>query len=298
MRALVTGADGFVGRHLVPRLAAAGFEVRASDLELDVADAAAVSAVVRELEPGLIVHLAAISSVPDAARDPGLTYRVNFLGTRSVLEAAARHADGARVLLVSSADAYGSTTPGGAPFDEAAPLRPGSSYARTKAAADLLGGAYAARGLDVMRIRSFNHTGPGQTASFVLPSFAKQAVEIAAGRREPRLRVGNLDSARDFLDVQDVVEAYLRLADRQTPAGIYNVASGHSVRIGDALESILRIAGATAEIEVDPERFRPTDFAVGDAARLHEATGWEPRIAFEDTLRRLVEDWRLRVSES
>jgi len=298
VRAWVTGAGGFVGRHLVPRLASRGFEVRATDLELDVADLEAVSAVVEELAPDLIVHLAAISSIPDAARDPARAYSVNFLGTRSVLEAAARHAPGARVLLVCSADAYGSAPPGGAPFDEATPLRPGSPYARTKAAAELLGGAYADRGMDVVRTRSFNHTGPGQGPNFVLPSFAKQAAEIAAGRREPRLRVGNLDSVRDFLDVRDVVEAYVRLADRQAPTGVYNVASGRGVRIGDALESILRTAGVPAEIEVDAGRFRPTDIAVGDATRLREATGWEPRVAFEDTLRALVEDWQVRVSAS
>ena len=294
----MTGAGGFVGRHLVPRLEAQGFGVCATDLELDVADADAVSGVVGEIEPDLIVHLAAISSVPDAARDPGRAYAVNFLGTRSVLEAAAHRAPDARVLLVCSADAYGPTPAGGSPFDESIPLRPGSQYARTKAAAELLGGAYADRGLDVVRARAFNHTGPGQSPGFVLPSFAKQAAEIAAGQREPRLRVGNLDSVRDFLDVRDVVRAYAMLTDRHVPAAVYNIASGRGVRIGDALESILRIADVSVEIEVDAELFRPTNFAVGDATRLRQATGWEPRIAFEDTLRVLVEDWRLRISGS
>ena len=298
MRAWVTGAGGFVGRYLVPRLSARGFQVHATDRELDVADPEAVSAVVDEFEPGLIVHLAAISSVPEARREPARAYAVNFLGTRAVLEAAARHGGRVRVILVCSADAYGSAAPGEPPFDEATPLRPASPYARTKAAAELLGSAYADRGLDVVRARSFNHTGPGQTPGFVLPSFAKQAAEIAAGHREPRLSVGNLDSVRDFLDVQDVVDAYIRLADRKTPAGVYNVASGRGVRIGDALESVLQKTGVSAEIEVDAERFRPTDVAVGDATRLREATGWEPHVSFDDSLRSLVEDWKVRVSAS
>ena len=223
---------------------------------------------------------------------------MNFLGTRAVLEAAARAAPGARVLLACSADQYGSAAPGAPPFTEASPQQPRSPYAHTKVAADLLGACYAARGLDVVRSRAFNHTGPGQAEGFVLPSFARQAVEIALGRREPVVRVGNLDSVRDFLDVEDVLEAYLALADRAVPAGVYNVASGRGVRIGDALEAILRLAGVEPRIEVEPERLRPTDQAVGDATRLREATGWAPRVAFETTLERLVAHWRERLSAS
>jgi GDP-4-dehydro-6-deoxy-D-mannose reductase len=253
---------------------------------------------VEALRPELIVHLAAIASPAQAARAPELTYRVNFLGTRSVLEAAARHAAGARVLLVCSADAYGSSPPGSPPFSEAAPLRPASPYARSKAAGELLGGAYAARGLDVVSTRSFNHSGPGQAEAFVLSSFAKQAVEIAAGLREPLLRVGNLDSVRDFLDVEDVVRAYLALCDPAAPAGVYNVASGRGVRVGDALDLILRLAGVSPAVEADPERHRPTDHAVGDASRLRRVTGWEPRIALEETLRRVVDHWREQLAAS
>jgi GDP-4-dehydro-6-deoxy-D-mannose reductase len=200
------------------------------------------------------------------------------------------------VLLVGSADCYGPAEPGESPFSEARPLRPGSAYARTKAAADALGAAFAARGLSVVRARPFNHTGPGQGDGFVLSSFARQAVEIAAGRRPPVLWVGNLDSARDFLDVEDVVRAYLLLADPRLPPGAYNIASGRGVRIGDALAAILRHAGAAPEIRVEPGRFRPTDRAVGDAARLRAISGWEPRIPLDQTLARLVADWRARIS--
>lgn len=292
MRALVTGAAGFVGRHLVPQLEATGYEVTATDLELDVSDEAAVCARVEALVPDVIVHLAAIASPPQAARAPELTYRVNFLGTRSVLEAAVRHAPEARVLLVCSADAYGSSAPGSPAFTETAPLRPASPYARSKAAGELLGGAYAARGLNVVSTRSFNHTGPGQSDAFVLSSFAKQAAEIAAGEREPLMRVGNLDSVRDFLDVGDVVRAYVALCDRAVLANVYNVASGTGVRVGDALDIILRVAGVSPEVEIDRARHRPTDHAVGDAARLHAATGWEPIVPLEETLRGVVEYWR------
>ncbi len=287
-----------MGRHLVPRLKRAGYEVVATDIELEVSDASAVEAAVASAAPALLVHLAAVSFVPESRAEPERTYRVNFLGARAVLEAAARAAPGARVLLACSADQYGSAPPGEPPFTEASPQRPRSPYAHTKVAADLLGACYAARGLDVVRTRAFNHTGPGQAEGFVLPSFARQAVEIALGRREPVVRVGNLDSVRDFLDVEDVLEAYLALADPAVPAGVYNVASGRGVRIGDALEAILKLAGVEPRIEVEPERLRPTDQAVGDAERLREATGWAPRVAFETTLERLVAHWRERLSAS
>lgn len=298
MRVLVTGAKGFVGAHLVPRLEAEGFEVLAADRELDVTDAAALEGALARFSPDAVVHLAAVSSVPDASRRPERAYRVNFLGARNLLAAIARGAPAARILLVGSATAYGSGPPGAPPFPESAPLRPTSPYALTKAAAELLGAAWADRGLDVVRVRAFNHTGPGQTEDFALSSFAKQAAEIAEGRREPRLRVGNLESTRDFLDVRDVVEAYLRLLDRRVPCGTYNVASGSGSRLRDLLGRLLEIAGIAPEIEVDPARLRPTDAATGDATRLREATGWRPRIPIEETLEGLVTFWRRQIGVS
>ena len=298
MRVLVTGAAGFVGGHLAPRLEADGWEVIGTDRELDVADEPIFGARLAALAPDAIVHLAAQSSVAVSWRDPALTYRVNFLGARSVLHCTARHAPGARVLLVGSADEYGSSEPGAPPFTESSPLRPRSPYARSKAVADLLAAAYAREGLDVVRSRSFNHSGPGQSDAFVLSSFARQAAEIAAGRRTPGLRVGNLDSVRDFLDIADVVDAYARLLDRAVPAGAYNVARGIGVRIGDVLDRLLALAGVQARIEVDPQLVRPLDVSVGDATRLREATGWEPRIPLEESLENLLAHWRRTLRAS
>lgn len=298
MRALVTGAAGFVGGHLLPALERSGYETIGTDRELDVSDAGAVSERIAAARPDLVIHLAAVSAVPESRREPERAFRVNFVGARSVLEAVAQRAPQARLLLVGSGDEYGVGGPDSPPFRETDPLRPDSPYARTKAAADLLAGGYAARGLDVVRIRAFNHTGPGQDERFVLPSFARQAAEIAAGRREPLLRVGNLDSLRDFLDVEDVVAAYLVLADRALPADVYNVASGRGVRVGDALDALLELAGVDARIEVDPERRRPTDRAVGDASRLRRSGRWAPRVPFATTLARLFAHWRERVSDA
>lgn len=287
MRVLITGSGGFVGQQLSPHLAAAGHEVIGRDLDLDVTDPVALGRALREVAPDALVHLAAVSSVALSAHDPDLAFRVNFLGSRAVLEAVSESAPEVRVLFVSSGEVYGVGGPDAPPFDERAPLRPRSPYARTKACADLLAARYAERGLDVVRVRPFNHTGPGQTERFVLPSFAHQLAEIAAGRRAARMRVGNLDSVRDFLDVEDVVRAYGQLLDASVPVGVYNLASGVGRRVGDVLDALIERAGVDVTVEIDAERFRPTDRGVGDATRLRRATGWAPAVPFETTLDRV-----------
>jgi GDP-4-dehydro-6-deoxy-D-mannose reductase len=299
LRVLVTGAQGFVGGRLVPRLVAAGHTPIGVALEVDVGDPAAVAAKVRGVAPDAVIHLAALSFVPDSFRDPLASFRVNFLGVRHLLDAIGAHAPGARVVVVSTGNVYGVATPPAPPFDERAPLWPGSPYARAKAAADLLARGYGERGLDVVRVRPFNHTGRGRPESFVESSLAKQIVEIALGRRRPRIEVGNLDAVRDFLDVEDVVGAYLRLLDRSVPAGVYNVASGVGRRVREVLGSLLELVGVAeskVEITVEPSRWRPTDHAVGDARRLRAATGWAPRVSFEGTLRSLADGWRAELT--
>jgi nucleoside-diphosphate-sugar epimerase len=288
VRLWISGASGFVGARLCERLRAAGHHVTGVDRDVEIRDAARVAASVVAARPEALVHLAAVSSSVAAREAPGLAGRVNYLGTRHVLEAARRHAPTARVLLVTSGEVYGSAPPQTPPFDEGAPLAPRTDYARTKACADLLGARHAAEGQDVVRVRPFNHTGPGQPADFVAPAFARQLARIARGEAEPVMRVGNLDSVRDFLDVDDVLDAYERLLDPDVPAGIYNVASGVGVRIGALLEALREASGARCAIEVDPARWRETDCAVGDARRLRAATGWSPRTPFALTLERLL----------
>lgn len=292
----MSGARGFVGSWLVPHLEAAGHVVVAVDREVDVCDPAAVDESIAAARPDAIVHLAALASVPASLADPAAAARVNALGALHVLRAAQRHAPAARVLLIGSGEIYGGD--GGAPFDESAPLRPGTPYARAKAAADRLGAVFAARGLDVVRARPFNHTGPGQGDAFVASSFARQLVEIEAGRREPLLAVGNLAAVRDFLDVADVVEAYRLLLERTVPADAYNVASGVGISIGALLDRLLAASRAKPELREDPARWRPANVSLGDAGRLRRATGWAPRVALDDTLARLLADWRARISGS
>jgi GDP-4-dehydro-6-deoxy-D-mannose reductase len=297
MRIWVTGASGFVGRHFVSRLEGEDHEVFASDLELDVTLADEVAAALRRTRPSAILHLAAESSVTRSLANPAGCFRANFLGSRNLLMALARHAPEARLLLVGSADQYGTRSPGAPPVRETDPLYPRSPYARSKAAAEGLGNLAFESGLDVVRVRPFNHTGPGQSDAFVASSFARQLAEIERGLREPILRVGNLQSIRDFLDVRDVIEAYLGLLNPDVPADIYNIASGSSVRVGDVLQKLLDHTEVRPEIQPDPERMRPTDIQIGDGSRLEAATGWVPQAPLSDTLLGVLNYWRARVSE-
>ncbi len=309
MRVLVTGASGFVGRRLMRRLAAAGHDAIGVDREVDVGDFEAIDAALTRSTPEAIVHLAAQSSVARSLREPEACYRVNFVGTRNLLRASARRAPGARILLVGSADQYTATgvdssPPSGqhaqrrgdtprTPFDETTPLTPRSPYARSKAAAELLGRRARADGRDIICLRAFNHTGAGQPDTFVVASFARQIARIVGGHEAPRMRVGNLDSVRDFLHVDDVIAAYLSLLVLETPDAVYNVASGRATSIRDVLDRLLALAGPRADgirVETDRDRWRPTDWLVGDASRLRQATGWRPQIPLDAILREVYED--------
>jgi GDP-4-dehydro-6-deoxy-D-mannose reductase len=296
MRVLVTGAAGFVGGVLVARLRAHGAEVFAAGrAQLDVADAAQVRAAVESARPDAVVHLAAISFVPDAEAHGTRAFRVNYLGTRHLLAAIAETAPRTRVLLVSSSTVYGSAASDAPPFVEGSPLRPGNAYARTKAASDLLGAAWAARGLRVWRARPWNHSGRGRSDRFVEASFARQIAEIEAGLRPARIDVGALDSLRDFLHVDDVVDAYLALLEGDAPPGAYNVASGHGRSIRSVLEALLARSSVRPEWVRDPARVRPPDASVGSAERLTAATGWRPRRTLEQALAELLDEWRDKI---
>jgi len=275
----------------------AGHEARGADREVDVTDPVATRRALETHRPEAIIHLAALSSVATSWREPHLCYRLNFVGTRTLLASAHRACPEARIVLIGSADQYAPATPTAEPIDETTPLRPRSPYARTKAAAELLGVAAARRGQDVVRVRAFNHTGAGQLDHFVVSSFARQVARIRLGRQEPVMRVGNLESVRDFLHVDDVLTAYLALLDPNVPADTYNIASGRSTRIQEVLDRLIEIAGIEARIEQDPDRWRKTDWLIGDATRLRSATGWRPRIPLDAILQELFEDWLAKESD-
>ena len=285
-RILVTGSGGFVGAHLMPALAHAYPDAAIVGATADVTDREAVMGEIATAAPDAVIHLAAIAAIPAARQDPARAWHVNLHGTLHVASAVLAHAPGATLLFASTADLYGATFRSGVPIDETAMLAPLNTYAATKAAADLALGAMAAEGLRAIRMRPFNHTGPGQTDAFVVAAFAQQVARIAAGLQPPVLQVGDLSPLRDFLDVRDVCAAYAQvLAADLTPGAILNIASGQSRRIGDVLRDLLHAAGVTADIQTDPARLRPSDIpiAAGDAGRLR-ALGWAPAVPWAQTV--------------
>jgi GDP-4-dehydro-6-deoxy-D-mannose reductase len=297
VRALVTGAAGFVGSHLVRSLlndghavfagslegaAPAGAEPGATWLPLDVTSAASVRAALGAARPDAVFHLAGQASVGASFEDALGTWDVNATGTLRLVHAVGR---AARVLVVSSAEVYGFVPEDEQPIPETRPLRPANPYAASKAAAEMAAVQASLSGAaDAVVARSFNHTGPGQDARFSLPSFARQ---LAAMRRtgERVLRVGNLEARRDFLDVRDVVRAYRRLLERGEGGAVYNVCCGQAFSVRELLEVLVELSGTEARVEVDPERVRPVDVPVltGDPSRIR-ALGWEAEIPIRATL--------------
>ncbi|MBM4117739.1 NAD-dependent epimerase/dehydratase family protein [bacterium] len=320
MRTLVTGASGFVGRHLLPRLIAAGDTVLGLGLDpengaspppgaswerLDILDAPALAARVADFRPDRVLHLAGQSAQGHALADPAPSARVNVLGTLHLLEALRRGAPTARLLVASSGEVYGS--PGPEPVGEEAPVAPVNPYGASKAAMEVLvGQAARAWGARAVIARSFPHVGPGQRPDFALPAFARQVARIETGRQQPQLRVGNLEARRDFLDVEDVVAAYLLLLDPALavpPGEVYNVCSGRARSIREGLEGLIALArvpgGGRIAVETDPALLRPVDQPVlhGRPDKLKAATGWSPRYDFPTLLERVLADWRRRTAE-
>ncbi len=296
MRAFVTGATGFVGPHLVSHLRAAGDDVVAlgADVPLvDVTDAGAVRDAVEAARPDVVYHLAGLSSPGASWSNPAEYLRVNVGGTLSVLEAASA-AGVSRVLVVSSAEVYGTVDPDVERLDEHAPLRPVTPYAASKIAAEFYGlQACLGRGVGVVVVRPFNHTGPGQSDRFVVSALARRivAAERAGASTVP---VGNLDPVRDYNDVRDIVAAY-RMAVEKAPVGeIYNVCSGRATSVGEVAQILLALVRHRITLEVDPTLVRPVEVPrlVGDSNRFRSQTGWSPRYTLEQTLTDVMAWWR------
>jgi GDP-4-dehydro-6-deoxy-D-mannose reductase len=299
VRTLVTGAGGFVGAHLVRHLEDAGDEV--IELErtvdgIDSADAEPRTEAVMAAKPQVVYHLAGASDVGGSWSAPHETFLANALGTLNVLEAA-RAAGVERVLAVTSADVYGQVSEDELPLREDQPLRPVSPYAASKVAADAIAlQAYLGHGLAVLRVRAFNHLGPGQSDRFVAPSLAAR---IARNERDggDEVPIGNMTPLRDVTDVRDVVRAYRLLMEHGEPGAVYNVCRGKAVSVKEIADLLLSMAARPMHLVSDPALQRPVDIPilVGDNGALRRVTGWEPTIPLEQTLADVLADWRSRL---
>jgi GDP-4-dehydro-6-deoxy-D-mannose reductase len=297
MRAVVTGAGGFVGRHLVDHLQSTGDEVvlldRASATPVDVTEAGQVRAALLDARPDAVYHLAALSHIGESWDAPGRVLRVNAEGTLHVLRACVEAGVG-RVLVVGSADEYGAVHPEDLPLTEDAPLRPVTPYGASKVAAEFLAlQAFLGEGLATVRARAFNHTGPRQPARFVVPGLARR---IAAAEHEGRtdVPVGSLEPVRDLTDVRDVARAYRLLVEHGTPGDVYNVCSGRGVSVRELAERLLARSDARLRLVPDPSLRRAVEVPrlVGDPSKLQAATGWEPEHDLDETLAEVLEEAR------
>ncbi|MBV9113231.1 MAG: GDP-mannose 4,6-dehydratase [Hyphomicrobiales bacterium] len=315
-RILITGADGFVGSWILHtlearptpdlKIIAGGRTGKSSSLPVqtvrfDITDPARVDAAIARARPSTVIHLAAVSHVSEAREDPHWAWEVNLRGTMNLAESVMKHSPQSRFVFVSSSEVYGGADKVlGRLLDETALLDPRNPYAAAKAAADLMIGQMAGNGLNAIRVRPFNHTGPGQTERFVIPAFAAQVARIEAGIQEPVIRVGNLEARRDFLDVRDVANAYISLALSSfsfEPGLVLNLASGTGRRIGEIVDELVSLATVEIRVETDPSRLRvnETPFANADAGRIRKLLGWQPRIPWSKTLADVLEFWRARV---
>jgi GDP-4-dehydro-6-deoxy-D-mannose reductase len=306
--ALVTGAGGFVGRHLLAEFERAtdwdlvgltlrprATDTRARLLTCDLRDRALTERVLARHRPDIIVHLAAQSYVPQAFAAPQDTLTNNIVGQLNLFEGCRSAGLDPLILVIGSSEEYGFARPDELPVREEQPFRPGNPYAVSKITQDMLGLQYwLAHGLRVVRLRPFNHFGPGQSERFVVAGFARQVAEAELGHTEPVVLTGDLSAERDFLDVRDVARAYRLAALRAEPGEVYNIASGVARPVGELLQRLLAQAALPIETRRDPARLRPADMRriVGDASKFRAATGWEPIIPLEQSLSDTLDYWR------
>jgi GDP-4-dehydro-6-deoxy-D-mannose reductase len=303
MHVLVTGASGFAGRYLVRELIANGYQVTGLDAHaptgdlgipmrvVDITNPDQLDATIAELKPEGCIHLVGMAFVPHAWEKPALAVQVNFGGVIHLMEGFRKHAPEARIVVVSSSEVYGRSSRESR-IDENDALEPSNLYGVTKVAADQGARAYAHQyGMQVCTARPQNHVGAGQSDRFVVSSFAAQLADFAQGRSNGEMCVGNLDSERDFTDVSDVARAYRLLMEKGVAGEAYNIASGRNVKIQRVLETLCSIAGVSPSIRIDKSLFRPTDRpALLCVEKIRAATGWQPEVPLEQSLKDLYHD--------
>jgi len=311
---LITGIDGFAGGYMARLCLEKGAKVYGttykggttkgidkirSKLELfecDISDAKKVAEIIKKVKPDWIVHLAAQTFVPDSWKDQRRNYDINLFGTINIMEAVRSEEDyKPRILIACAANEYGHISKDDVPITEKTLFNPDNPYAVSKVAADMAAYQYFfSHKLDTIRMRAFSHTGPEQDTRFVASDFAKQIADIEKGKKDPVMKVGNLEAKRDFTDVRDVVRGYWMALEKAKPGNAYNICSGDAMSIQSLLDILLKNSKVKIKVEQDPNRMRPSDLPiiVGSFEKLKKDTGWQPEIGFEQTLKDILDYWR------
>ncbi len=312
MRVLITGAEGFVGSHLIKLLLKRGHEVIAGvhkstskvdgveNLACDILDRGRLNVVLRNVKPAGVIHLAALSKVKVAWEEPAETVLVNTVGSINLVRAAAEALPGVKVLTIGSSEEYGLAAKQGEPLTEEAACLPQNPYSSSKLAMGQIVLQLARRdGLNIIHVRPFNHFGPGQQEGYVISDFASQLARIEKGLIEPVIKVGDLSARRDFTAVSDVVRAYTMLLEGDLLSGVYNICSGIPRQIKVILDFMVSRTKVPVEVEVDAERFRPSDVPVfiGSSEKIQKLTGWLPELDFEEAIIETMDWWREQAAE-
>lgn len=301
MKALVTGSEGFVGKYLRAELESHGYDVTGLDLApgektvaVNLLEPEKVEALLEELRPEVIFHLAGQANVGLSWKKPAMTVEINVVAAVNLMEAARKHCPGCTIVIVGSSDEYGNLKEKGKLVSEETPAQPMTPYAISKIAQEQLGQAYArAYGMKICMTRSFNHGGAGQKPGFMIPDFAQGIVKVERGEAEA-VCVGNLASRRDFTHVKDIVRAYRLIAEKGKPGEIYNVGSGVTWSAQEVLDKLIGMAKCPVPVRQDPARMRPSDTPVicCDHTKLSADTGWEPELGLDEILRETLEFYR------
>jgi len=312
-RALITGAGGFVGKHLLAYLLAhtdwhiygnahaasiRAHQERVIWVASDLTSRTEAAAMVEKVRPDFVFHLAAQSNVQQAFKDPEGTFMTNVIGQLNLLDALRQHVPEARILAVCSSEEYGLVKPEDIPIDEDTPFRPNNPYAVSKIAQDALATQYfLSYGQQNIRVRPFNHIGPGQTEHYVTAAFARQVARIEAGLQEPVIWVGNLEAERDFTDVRDTVGAYHLAITMGEPGEVYNIGSREGRKMQWILDTLISMSKIAVEVRQDPSRMRPSDIPqlICDPSKFQTLTSWKPKIPIEKTLEDILNYWRGKV---
>ncbi len=315
-KVLITGITGFVGSHMAELLLKEGLVVfgiarwrsrkenlgnlngKVIILEADILDSHSLDQIMVSVRPDLIFHLAAQSFVPASWTTPVSTLETNVIGTANLFESVRKTKINPRIQIACSSEEYGLVEKNEIPIKEDNPLRPLSPYAVSKVAMDYLGYQYhKSYGMQIVRTRGFNHTGPRRGEVFAESDFAKQIAEIERGLKKPVIEVGNLETKRDYTDVRDMVRGYFLAGLKGDPGEVYNICSGKAVKIADVLKILLSLSQIKIKIKKDPSRIRPSDvpLLLGDNSKFKKLTGWKPQIPFKQTLEDLLNYWRQKV---